>query len=252
MAEEVTSTGIPKLDELLMDGIPRGFTVLIEGSPGSGMELFAKQFAAAGVGNENVVYFPTNETTEDLIGTMKRFNWPTDIKVVNIATEYYEKVLAKELEASRLKQEGLSIVEISKFTGVPGERETVNFLTAIVYEISKLKPPYRIVIDSLDFFLEHYPHKDVLSALRTIKAHTQYNNGLALFTIVKDAYDKNLESAVEATVDVVLELEILRMAQEFENRLVIKKVKNRPEKAAILIYAITEAGVTPEMVTRVA
>jgi hypothetical protein len=52
--------------------------------------------------------------------------------------------------------------------------------------------------------------------------------------------------------DVVIQLEVGRMAAEFENRLIIKKIRNHPEKAAVMIYAVTEHGITPEMITRVA
>lgn len=252
MAEEVVSTGIERLDEALMRGVPKGFTILVEGTAGSGMELFAKQFANAGVGYEKVVYFTTHESTEELFGIMKRFNWKTDMKVINIATEYYEKVLAKELESARLKQEGLSVSEITRLTGYGAERETINFLTAVVYEMSKLKPPFRIILDSIDFFFEHYPHEEVLSAIRKIRAHTQYNKGVSLITLMKGAWDRELESSVEATVDMIVELETVRLASEFENRMLLKKVKNHPEKVNILVYAVTELGITPEIVIRVA
>ena len=49
MAVEVVSTGVPTLDKELLRGMPKGFTMLAYGSPGAGMELFAKQFAQAGV-----------------------------------------------------------------------------------------------------------------------------------------------------------------------------------------------------------
>ena len=58
--------------------------------------------------------------------------------------------------------------------------------------------------------------------------------------------------ALQAAMDVVLELEISRVGSAFENRLIIKKVRNRPDKNAILFYSITEQGLTPEMVMRVA
>lgn len=252
MVEEVVGTGIPQLDSALMKGIPRGFTVLVQGNPGSGKELFAKQFASAGIGSENVIYFPTDESDEELISTMENFRWPTDMQIINIAKMYYEKVLIKDLEASRYQQEGLTASEISKLSGLGGDREKVNFLTEMVYEISKLVPPYRVIIDSLDFFIEHYPPKNVLSAIRTIRAHTQYNNSVALFTLTRDAFERQVQSGIEAIADCIIELEIHRMASDFENRLIVKKFRNHPDLASILIYAITEHGITPEMVTRVA
>ena len=71
---EIVSTGIERLDEALIDekGITVGSTVLIEGTAGSGKELLSKQFAAAGVGSENVVYFSTDETSDELIETFEQ------------------------------------------------------------------------------------------------------------------------------------------------------------------------------------
>ena len=67
---------------------------------------------------------------------------------------------------------------------------------------------------------------------------------------MKDTYGRSLESGIEAIVDCIIELEIQRMASEFENRLVVKKVRNYPDRAGILVYAITDHGITPEIVTR--
>ena len=252
MAVTSAPSGIPQLDRILMDGVPRGSSILVEGTTGSGQELFAKQFASAGVGSENVIYFPTDESDEDLITTMKRFKWKTNLKTVNIFTQYYEKVLVRELMANRYKQEGLSAREISRFRGTAIDREKVNFLNETVYEISRVKPPFRVVIDSLDFFLTHYPFNEVLAALQTIKAHVQYNNGLALFTMSSEAFERTKQMSIEAIADIIFSMEVTKMASTYENHLLVKKVRNYPEKAAILIYAITENGITPEEVARIA
>jgi len=252
MAIKSVPSGIPQLDRVLMDGVPRGSTLLVEGTTGSGKELFAKQFAAAGIGSENVIYFPTDESDEDLVTTMKRFKWKTNLKSVNIFTQYYEKILVRELMANRYKQEGLSAREITKFRGTAMEREKVNFLNETVYEISRVKPPFRVVIDSLDFYLTHYNFNEVLAALQTIKAHVQYNKGLALITMSSEAFDRRVQMSVESVADIIFEMEVKKMASSYENHLLVKKVRNYPEKAAILIYAITDNGITPEEVARIA
>ena len=69
MAQKIVSTGIERLDEALIEGqgVVLGSSILIEGSSGSGKELLSKQFASAGVGSETVVYFSTDETSDELI-----------------------------------------------------------------------------------------------------------------------------------------------------------------------------------------
>jgi KaiC/GvpD/RAD55 family RecA-like ATPase len=248
---ESVSFGIPALDKAIMNGIPKGYTMLCIGTPGAGVELFAKRFATADVKKENVTYFSTSERSEDVVQTMEDFKWDTDIKIVNIGTMYYEKVLAKHLAVSKYRQEGLSIRDIRQFKATDKDTEdefTMNFLTTLTYEISKLQPPFRIVLDSLNFFLEYYPHNEVLSALRTIKAHTQHNEGVALVTLVKGVLDSHVESGIEEIVDGIIELERQRDGFEYKRNLLIRKIRNHPEKTGILAYTIDDKGISAKSV----
>ncbi|GAG33433.1 unnamed protein product, partial [marine sediment metagenome] len=197
--------------------------------------------------SENVSYFSTSERSEDVVNTMKDFGWSTEMKIINIGTMYYEKVLAKHLDVSKYRLEGLSMRDIRQYKAEVAEEEeeyTANFLTTLTYEISKLRPPFRIVLDSLNFFLEYHPHDEVLSALRTIKAHTQHNDGVALVTLVKGVLDSRTESGIEEIVDAIIELERLREGFEFKRNLLIRKVRNHPEKTGILAYTIDEKGIS--------
>lgn len=244
---ESATTGMPSLDKSLMDGIPRGFTLLVAGPPGSGTELFAKQFASAGTDKENVVYFTTTERDQDVTSTMEHFGWKSSMKIVNIADQYYRTVLAKELEISRYRQEGITMKDIMAASKEKTEeRRGINFLTALTYETSRLKPPFRVVVDSLDFFLEYYDHVDVLSSLRTIKAHTQHEEGVALLTMLTGVYATRTQSSVEEIVDCSIELQRERVQNAFKNYLIIRKVRNHPEMTGIYEYKITKEGITPK------
>lgn len=237
-------SGIPELDRSL-GGIPEGFAILVYGSPGSGTELFAKQFAAAGAGKENVIYFTTSERDVDVKKTIEHFGWNPNITIVNIGEEYYQRVLAKELEISKYRQEGVSVKDIKRLRSHEISKG-INFLTKITYEISKLKPPFRVIIDSLDFFMEYYEPQHVISALRTIKAHSQYQRGIVLATMLKGVHEPKMESGVEEVVDIIIELEKLRREKEFQRYLIIQKVRNHPEKVGIMEYTITGKGITPK------
>ncbi len=245
MAKTV-STGLPALDKALMNGLPTGFTVLVAGTPGAGTELFAKQFATAASSGEQVVYFATAERDDDIKSAIDDFGWKTDMKIVNIGHMYYESVLAKKLDVSRYRQEGLTVKDLHKLkVKTKQERPEKNFLTSLTYEVSKLKPPFRVVIDSMDFFLEYYHHADVLSALRTIKAHTQHEEGVALLTMLTNVYDTRTQSGVEEIVDCIVELERVREGDLFKRYLIVRKVRNHPEKTGIYAYTITKEGMVP-------
>lgn len=251
---KVTSIGIEKLDRLLLNGIPTGSTVLVMGPSGSGTELFAKQFLS--VEDENakeMVYIATDEREVDVRRAMKMYKWNVPLKILDVSTEYFNKVLIHDMESSKLRREGLNINTIkSMMKETRTEREVTNFLTELVYSITHLPTPYRAVCDSLDFYLEHYPGDQVISSFRTIKVHTQFSESVALFTMSTGVHEPKVENSIEAIADIIIEMEIQRVGSEFETRLVIKKFRNYPNKCAILTFSISEGGITPEMVARVA
>ena len=237
-----TSIGIPALDEHLGGGIQKGSTVLVMGTPGSGTEFFAKQFAS--VGQEAVIYFTSTERDEDVLGVMREYGWRTDIKIVNVGAKYYESVLAKKLEVSRFRQEGITLGDIRRFREQDTKKEE-NFLTFLTYEISKLAPPFRAVINSLDFFLENYESPEVLMAMRTIKSHTQHSESVTLMTMLSGVHESRIQSSIEDLADVILELDREKVAHEFKKYIVVQKVRNRPAMVGIIPCVFDKTGIKP-------
>ena len=237
-----TSIGIPALDEHLGGGIQKGSTVLCMGTPGSGTEFFAKQFSSAG--QESVTYFTSTERDEDVLTVMREYGWRTDLKIINVGTKYYESVLAKKLEISRFRQEGITLGDIRRFRDQDTMKEE-NFLTFLAYEISKLSPPFRVVINSLDFFLENYESSEVLMAMRTIKAHTQHSESVTLMTMLKGVHDSRIQSSIEDLADVILELEREKVGHEFKKYITVQKVRNRPAMVGIIPCVYDKTGIKP-------
>lgn len=239
---KLTSIGIPVLDEHLGGGIQKGSTVLVIGSPGSGTEFFAKQFSS--VLTEPVAYFTTTERDEDVLAVMREYGWRTDLNIVNIGSKYYEVVLAKKLEVSRFRQEGITLADVRRFREEDTMKEE-NFLTFLSYNISKLTPPFRAVINSLDFFLENYDSAEVLMAMRTIKAHTQHSESVTLMTMVRGVHESRIQSSIEDLADVIIELERERVGQEFKKYITVQKVRNRPAYVGIIPCVFDETGIKP-------
>ena len=237
-----TSIGIQALDEHLGGGILKGSTVLVIGTPGSGTEFFAKQFASAG--QEAVTYFTSTERDEDILNVMREYGWRTDLKIVNVGTRYYESVLAKKLEISRFRQEGVTLGDIRKFRDEDSMKEA-NFLTFLSYEISKLDPPFRVVINSLDFFLENYESSEVLMAMRTIKSHTQHSESVTLMTMLKGVHESKIQSSVEDLADVILELDREKAGHEFKKYIMVEKVRNKPAMVGIIPCVYDKTGIKP-------
>ena len=75
--EEVDSSGVPHLDDVLGGGIPRGALTLIMGLPGSGKTTLASQiaFAAARAGKSILVLTALSEPTGKLIEHLRAFSF---------------------------------------------------------------------------------------------------------------------------------------------------------------------------------
>ena len=244
MTAELETVGIPALDKYLGGGVPKGFTILVVGRPGSGTEYLAKQFASAG--SVHTTYFTTTERDEDIFSVMKQHGWKSNIKIFNIGVKYYETTLEKRLEISRYRQEGLKYDEIKKTKDEQASFE-INYLTSLAYEISKLPTPFRVVVDSLDFFLENYDTVEVLSAMRTIKAHTQHSESITLITLLKNVLEARVQSSIEDMADMIIELERDTIQHEVKKFLVIQKVRNNPGLVGSLPCTFGPSGIELQM-----
>ena len=94
----VGSFGVPKFDNAMYGGVPRGFLVVGFTSVGSGSELFAKQFTSPAEEPDNTILISTNESQLEIGRVFKKYGWPTDIAVRTLGEEYNARVLEKELQ----------------------------------------------------------------------------------------------------------------------------------------------------------
>lgn len=70
------STGIPGLDESIEGGIPKGFSVIVTGPPGTGKSTFCMQYLMDGVKkDEKCIFFSFEERVEQLVQHFMRFGW---------------------------------------------------------------------------------------------------------------------------------------------------------------------------------
>lgn len=76
---ERVSSGVKGLDEVLGGGFPRGRTILVVGSPGSGKTILAVQFLRAGaVAGERSIYIAFDERPEQVKENVSAFGWDLD------------------------------------------------------------------------------------------------------------------------------------------------------------------------------
>ena len=83
---KVGSFGVPKFDNEMRGGVPRGFTMIAFTDTGSGSELFAKQFVSPAEEAENTIYISTNEGQAEIVRIFQKYDWPLDINVRSTCT----------------------------------------------------------------------------------------------------------------------------------------------------------------------
>jgi KaiC/GvpD/RAD55 family RecA-like ATPase len=249
----VISTGIEKLDRLLEGGIPKGFTTLILGSPGSATEILVKQIAGSG----NVLYFTTDETKDEVVDTMKRFSWVSEkIDFVDISSRYYKSILAGEqkrvsIYEQRSKLKLKELIEIGSTATPANVTGDEDFLAVISNKIKSYAAERIIIINSLDFFLSQYPQEEVLNTIYATKVANLKNKGVLFVVMTKGVHGDLFERKMEGLADCVLELDVIQKGSAFERFLSVKKMRNYAKKIGIARYAIDDNGFVLEMIERI-
>jgi len=128
--QEKLKTGVKTLDEILDGGMPKGHTVIMAGSCGTGKTILTEQFLFAGAKEgETGLYISLSEPKEKIIRNTEDFTFfdkkmltAGKVKIVDMSTD------------ARLKGVGLSNVEDA---------------TTLIREIIEESEAKRVVIDSI-------------------------------------------------------------------------------------------------------
>ncbi len=246
------STGIEKLDSLLEGGLQKGFTTLISGVPGSNLEIITKQIAT----NEDVVYITTQETKEEIVSTMQRFSWDVaHIDFVDIASRHLHRILEGETKRisiyeQRSKNKLKELIKTGS-EGMPPTIKSPEDYLAVVAHNARVHASKKIIVNSLDFFLNRYRHDDILKALQAAKAIVSEKKGALIIIMTRGIHGEEIERKLELFSDCVLELDVIQKGTTFERLLTVKKVRNYAKKIGTARYDITDTGFMLETIERI-
>jgi circadian clock protein KaiC len=131
--DEVVSTGIAGLDDIMSGGFTRRRLFLVEGVPGSGKTTLAMQFLMAGARRgEPVLYVTLSETQEELHASAASHGWSLEgIEIRELAPP--ESALEPDEQATMFH---------------PSEIELASTTKLILADVERLKPTC-VVFDSL-------------------------------------------------------------------------------------------------------
>jgi KaiC/GvpD/RAD55 family RecA-like ATPase len=244
-ADDGRILGIPEIDGALSTAMPPGWMAVLTGPSGSGAPLLAKQFANAGVGSAPVLFYTTYERTTDVEEAFESFGWDASaIKIVNLADEYYDRVLVRGLEIAQAREGGLRLDQVT--IDHPKDRVASRFsLTSrMLSDLAAIDTPFRLVVDSVDFFFEVLQAAEVTTVARQIRYRCQTVGGQALLAMHSRAHDRAFTGALEDLADIVFDLKAEPKGSRYETTLFVEKVRNRPDLQRIARATIGSGGWT--------
>lgn len=245
MADAERFVDIPEIDRPIASTLPNGWLCVLHGSTATGAPLLAKQFAHAGVGSRPVHFYTTYERTDDLATTFQEFGWdPGEITVVNLAEEYYTRVLAKGLEAARVREKGLSVADLR----VPRARDRAlapfRLTDRLLSDLAGIESPFRLVIDSVDFFFEVLEAADVMRVARQIRYLCQSVGGQALLAVHASRTENQVVGHLKDLADIVLEFRSEPRGDRYAHVLYLEKAGRRPDLARVFPARLGDKGWT--------
>jgi len=202
------------------------------------------------------LYITTEETESELRDAMKRFGWgKADVKVIDIASKYSDNVLSGEqkrvsIYQQRSKVKLKELIEVGSSGMPPIEKGGEDFLAILSESVSDKKVD-KIIINSLDFFLNEYSKEEVIQTIQAAKIANIKNKSVLFMIMTKGIHGDVFERKMEGMADCVLELEVLQKGSSFERFLAVKKMKNYAKKIGIARYVIDSEGFILEMIERI-
>lgn len=263
-AGETVPTGIDALDTFLRGGLPKGFLTLMLAPAGSGAEIFAKQFAGGAPGHRSV-YVTTDESADEVQAAARAGGWDfAGVQVLDLQTDFADRMMDAQQAArdgqgtARRRFDARELVEgthsrdlLGRAGTAPAPGSRPSYLERLLEPFTRLRAPDRMVVHSLDFFLNLHTLEQVVSAVTALKASNARTGGLLLVVLAKGAHGATVERRLELLADCLIELEVTRKGTTFERFFMVRKVKNRSHGIGVSTYEVTPAGLLLETLERI-
>ncbi|MGA7923502.1 MAG: RAD55 family ATPase [Thermoplasmata archaeon] len=237
--------GIPEIDRDLGTALPSGWVTLLVTTTGSGSQLFAKQFANAGVGSTPVFYYTTYERTVEVERIFRDMGWdPGAIKILNLSEEYYDRVLSQRLEVSRVRERGIRLSDLKLDPNLTVDHHAFNLSSRILGDLASIDAPFRLTLDSLDFLLEILEPPEVIDVARQICYRAQMLGGQVLLLIHSNTHTQRTVGLLEDMVDMVVELRTQPRGRTIHHALSVLKLRNHPDRLREVPLSLGDHGFT--------
>jgi KaiC/GvpD/RAD55 family RecA-like ATPase len=119
-----------------------------------------------------------------------------------------------------------------------------SLTTRMLADLAAIDTPFRLVVDSVDFFFEVLQAQEVTTVARQIRYRCQTVGGQALLAVHSRNHDPAFMGALEDLADLVFDLRAEPKDDRYETTLYVEKVRHRPDLQRIARAQIGESGWT--------
>ena len=194
-------TGIQRLDDLLMGGIPVGSQVIVYGPSFIGKEIAIDAFAAQGL-SEGIplVWITTDRTIDEIREEMSL--------LMNNYTEYEKKGLVFYIDAYSRIVGDTSVSENTAYLDDTSSVESIGDMTnshiASIDSLAKDKG-YRLVFRSVSSLSANHDIKNIFALLRQFVAHRRKDRCIGIYSIERGIMPEQDLQIISSIMDGVIE-----------------------------------------------
>jgi len=238
MASDRCQTGIKGFDELVGGGLPRGRTILVNGSCGTGKTVFSTQFLYNGAVHygEPGIYVMLEQDVGEFKEDMAGFG----LNLQKLQAE--GKVII--INASLAKREGGNFLELKSEThDISPDMASVDKICDVIREAATKIKAKRAVIDSLSSMTITFDDTQALRRVVLDLNYTLKKIGLTTLIISDEIAGDVTEAAQKYVVDGVLTLRYVTVGPDPGRTLVIDKMRKTRHSENIHALKFTKDGI---------
>jgi circadian clock protein KaiC len=226
-------TGIKGFDKLVQGGIPRGYTVLLSGSPGTGKTIFGVEFLKNGAENFNEpgLFITFEETPSNLIMQANQFG------IMLKSLKENNKVIIKTLPEQEKLNENILIKTIGDAIKQHKiKRLVIDSLNTYANNIISFEDSEKPISDNL------WVKRVVYRLVKKLQKYPQITKILISET-EEDKQELSKDGVSEFLCDGVIKIDYTTLGGEYSRQLKVRKMRSTKNIPDVFPLEISSKGI---------
>jgi KaiC/GvpD/RAD55 family RecA-like ATPase len=240
--EDRVKTGIKGLDELIEGGLPRGYSFLLLGGPGTGKTTFGVQYLYKGVMEygENGIYVTFDEPPYSIATNSQRYGWNLG------GVEKQGKFGFVDVSPIKRQTTGTFVPAALQQSFLGAAKFNIDDVVKVISDVKQKVGAKRCVIDSISALMLQYKDDFEIrqQTLRLIKVLTEMDlTTIMLAENPEDRQDMTRFGAEAFLAQGVIVLHMYRVEESNVKALEVRKMRGAKHTERLCPYRITAEGI---------